>query len=77
MMLVLLIGIALIIYYASKRNLFDTREKISTSYCNQCGSEIKDNYLYCPNCKKQLKKECEECGKLIDVTWRHCPYCNK
>ena len=72
MMFLLIIAIVAMIYYVFKKDIFVE----NITYCGECKTEIKDSYLYCPNCNKQLKKECENCKKYIDVTWRHCPYCD-
>ncbi len=44
-------------------------------FCPVCGLPIKEDYIICPNCYKELKNPCQRCGKLIDKNWALCPYC--
>jgi predicted amidophosphoribosyltransferase len=43
--------------------------------CSECQLEISSNWLYCPSCKKQLRKPCVKCGNNLDVSWELCPFC--
>jgi hypothetical protein len=43
--------------------------------CSECQQEISSNWLYCPSCKKQLRKPCVICGNNLDVSWELCPFC--
>jgi len=43
--------------------------------CPACGSEVKEDYLICPYCRKKLKKLCIKCGKPLNLNWKVCPYC--
>lgn len=43
--------------------------------CSNCGTPVKDNYLFCPNCQIKLKDPCVNCDKPLDFSWKVCPYC--
>ena len=46
--------------------------------CPNCGEEIDDDSIFCPECgmkSSDLFKECPNCGKQIDVDSEFCNYC--
>lgn len=48
--------------------------------CPECGSEISDKAMECPNCgyileKKSIAKVCEECGTELEKGVKICPQC--
>lgn len=51
------------------------RELEETLACSVCGSPVKDQWVYCPNCHEQLQHSCISCGKLIRNEWEICVFC--
>jgi len=43
--------------------------------CPGCRRKAEADYLLCPHCHTQLRKECPECQSLISLNWDVCPYC--
>ncbi len=43
--------------------------------CPNCRSVVEKDYLLCPECGWDLKKQCENCGKPLHLSWGTCPYC--
>jgi RNA polymerase subunit RPABC4/transcription elongation factor Spt4 len=43
--------------------------------CPECRRKAEADYLLCPHCHTQLRKECPECQSLISLNWDVCPYC--
>ncbi|MBI4487531.1 MAG: zinc ribbon domain-containing protein [Deltaproteobacteria bacterium] len=48
------------------------------SACPNCDSEIKANWLECPECGASLKeKVCQNCGERLEPHWKRCPACRR
>lgn len=46
--------------------------------CPECGKEISDKAISCPNCGAVVKKKfCHHCGASIDSDCVVCPKCGK
>lgn len=43
--------------------------------CPHCFKPVEPDFLICPTCMKQLKKQCASCGRPVKSTWSVCPYC--
>ena len=45
--------------------------------CKNCGKEIADDSIFCPNCGERTddKIECKNCKTLVDSSFRFCPKC--
>lgn len=43
--------------------------------CPGCSRVVEDDWLVCPDCHTQLKKQCHECERLLNLRWNVCPYC--
>lgn len=47
-------------------------------YCPECGKEISDKAVSCPNCGTVVKKKfCQHCGEQIDSDCVVCTKCGK
>jgi len=67
--LLLLILIAIIIYYST---IFSVN---SNKKCPNCQHSVESEFNVCPICKETLKRRCNKCSEFVDVTWKYCPYC--
>lgn len=78
MILVGMIILALIVYliYSEGSNKCTCETENTRAKCYNCGHLIKEDFIYCPKCKVELKEKCRGCGKFINIAWRSCPYCN-
>lgn len=43
--------------------------------CPACRMPVRDDFVVCPKCRRQLKQLCGKCSKPLDPSWRVCPYC--
>ena len=44
-------------------------------HCPGCQSVVEDDWVFCPNCRTELRDNCVACDRLIDLQWEICPYC--
>ncbi len=46
--------------------------------CTQCGEQVGDEHVYCPNCgEKASKRSFCECGDELRSDWSFCPSCGR
>jgi RNA polymerase subunit RPABC4/transcription elongation factor Spt4 len=50
-------------------------QQLDHQLCPYCDSQVREDYLRCPNCHHRLKEPCRNCGKPLDPEWQLCPYC--
>lgn len=43
--------------------------------CPACRTPVRDEFLVCPKCRRELKMACTSCDKPLDPSWKICPYC--
>ncbi|MFI5267540.1 MAG: zinc ribbon domain-containing protein [Chloroflexota bacterium] len=43
--------------------------------CPNCQQRVQPDYLMCPNCLTQLKKQCANCSRVLLLKWVVCPFC--
>jgi RNA polymerase subunit RPABC4/transcription elongation factor Spt4 len=43
--------------------------------CPNCQQRVQGDFLLCPNCLTQLKKQCPGCSRVLLLKWTVCPYC--
>jgi RNA polymerase subunit RPABC4/transcription elongation factor Spt4 len=43
--------------------------------CPNCQQFVEDEWVFCPNCRVELRDNCIACDQLIDLRWEICPYC--
>lgn len=55
----------------------DTFVEPETPVCANCGAEIKENWVRCPQCMEFIKKSCPKCGSEIQSGWKACPSCGE
>ena len=51
------------------------RELEHSPGCHNCGSPIKDEWVYCATCHDQLQHSCATCGNLVRSEWAICVTC--
>jgi RNA polymerase subunit RPABC4/transcription elongation factor Spt4 len=45
--------------------------------CPSCRRKAEADFLLCPHCHAQLRKQCSQCERLINLHWGVCPYCGQ
>jgi RNA polymerase subunit RPABC4/transcription elongation factor Spt4 len=43
--------------------------------CPGCQQFVEDDWVFCPNCRTELRDNCISCDQLIDLRWEICPFC--
>lgn len=76
----LLIGVFILIknYLEQNRNKVNVESalpKENLQKCPHCGTEISDEFKFCPVCTTKLIEECSQCHRKILWSWQCCPYC--
>ena len=60
--------LGLLVYLTVRRNQV-------SAVCPQCGTEVQENYVSCPNCGQKLSASCVKCGGALRPGWKLCPAC--
>jgi F0F1-type ATP synthase membrane subunit c/vacuolar-type H+-ATPase subunit K len=45
------------------------------SVCPSCSHAVRDEWIYCPECRFQLRRPCPSCGRLVESSWDICAFC--
>lgn len=43
--------------------------------CPNCGGEVQENFVSCPQCRQKLNANCGHCGAALRPEWKLCPQC--
>jgi len=43
--------------------------------CGSCGTAVRRDLAFCPQCGAGLARACPSCRKLIEPDWGHCAHC--
>jgi RNA polymerase subunit RPABC4/transcription elongation factor Spt4 len=43
--------------------------------CPSCSRAVRDEWIYCPSCRFQLRQACHGCGRLVATGWEACAFC--
>ncbi len=49
--------------------------RVSTAPCPGCGAPVQEDFVFCPNCGRQVLTPCEKCHRAVRTDWTHCPFC--
>lgn len=47
----------------------------ATGTCPACRQPVREDFLSCPKCKRELKTACKSCRRPIEPDWSICPFC--
>lgn len=45
--------------------------------CPNCKEPVREDYVVCPRCRKQLRTACVSCSRPLEPSWKVCPYCGQ
>lgn len=43
--------------------------------CPSCNHHVRDEWIFCPACRYQLRRPCHSCGRLVESGWEICAFC--
>jgi RNA polymerase subunit RPABC4/transcription elongation factor Spt4 len=43
--------------------------------CPACQEIVREDFLVCPKCKRELKTACTSCKRPLEPDWSICPFC--
>ncbi len=49
--------------------------RVSTVSCPGCGTAIQEDFVFCPNCGRQVLTACRNCHRAVETDWTHCAFC--
>jgi hypothetical protein len=63
------------IYWGDLERRYLKYEAKDLGDCPRCGTQLYPSFIFCPNCKKRLKRKCSECGVYVDMEYKYCTNC--
>jgi hypothetical protein len=63
------------IYWGDLERRYLKYETSELGDCPKCGTQLYPGYIYCPNCKQELKVKCTQCGVYVDTDHKFCTHC--
>ncbi|MBI2863003.1 MAG: zinc ribbon domain-containing protein [Chloroflexi bacterium] len=43
--------------------------------CPGCKRRIEADFVVCPTCRTELRRQCNHCKRTLHLSWGVCPYC--
>jgi len=82
------IGVVLYLVLRPKRTLDEAYEHSLTEeallrdiqeaeYCPKCKHRVASDFVMCPNCHSNIRRQCPNCSRVVEVFWERCPYCTE
>lgn len=64
----------------SDRELSELRDRAleieaAVARCPECRRPVEDDWLICPDCRRQLAHRCHACGGTVGLDWAVCGWC--
>jgi type IV pilus assembly protein PilB len=56
--------------------VLELKQEDVSVYCPGCKKAIKREFVSCPYCSLELKCTCRSCDQQLDPEWQICPYCS-
>lgn len=63
------------IYWGDLERRYLKYEAKDLGDCPRCGTQLFPGFVFCPNCKKRLKRKCSACEVYVDLEYKFCPNC--
>lgn len=51
------------------------QELDDVAVCPSCSHHVREEWIFCPVCRFQLRRPCHSCGRLVESTWEVCAFC--
>lgn len=49
--------------------------RVNTVACPGCGAAIQEDFVFCPNCGRQILTACPQCHRAAQADWTRCAFC--
>jgi RNA polymerase subunit RPABC4/transcription elongation factor Spt4 len=49
--------------------------QVKTRPCPNCGTRLREDFVFCPRCGKDLLSACPQCHRAVEVSWSNCAFC--
>lgn len=63
------------IYWGDLERRYLKYEAKELGDCPRCGTQLFPGFIFCPNCKKRIKRKCSNCEVYIDLEYKYCTNC--
>lgn len=63
------------IYWGDLERRYLKYEAKDLGDCPRCGTQLYPGFIFCPNCKKRLKRKCSKCEVYVELEYKYCPHC--
>jgi hypothetical protein len=63
------------IYWGDLERRYLKYEAKDLGDCPRCGTQLYPGFIFCPNCKKRLKRKCPRCDVFVDMEYKYCTNC--
>ena len=51
------------------------QELDDVAVCPSCSHHVREEWIFCPTCRFQLRRPCHSCGRLVESAWEVCAFC--
>lgn len=63
------------IYWGDLERRYLKYEAKDLGDCPRCGTQLYPGFIFCPNCKKRIKRKCSVCEVYVDLEYKYCTNC--
>lgn len=63
------------IYWGDLERRYLKYEAKDLGDCPRCDTQLFPGFIFCPNCKKRIKRKCSRCGIYVDLEYKYCTNC--
>ena len=63
------------IYWGDLERRYLKYEAKDLGDCPRCGTQLYPGFIFCPNCKKRIKRKCSKCEVYVDIEYKYCTNC--
>jgi hypothetical protein len=63
------------IYWGDLERRYLKYEAKDLGDCPRCGTQLFPGFVYCPNCRKRIKRKCSKCEVFVELEYKYCPHC--